>query len=56
MDSLQCGSEVFEEQENLVRLNLKILSMIETFSQIQSHAEMETLNGDIRAKLDLMRK
>ena len=56
MDSLQFGSEVSDVQEDLVRLNLKVLSMIEGFYNVHTHAEMEKLNGDIRSKIDLMRE
>ena len=56
MDSLQFGAEVCEIQEDLVRLNLKILSMIDSFTKVESYEEMEKLNGDIRGKFDLMRK
>ena len=56
MESVQFGSEVSDVQEELVRLNLKILSMIDSFINIECQAEMDSLNGEIRAKLDLMRK
>merc|ERR1712228_648356 len=56
MESVQFGSEVSDVQEELVRLNLKILSMIDSFNNIECQAEMDSLNGEIRAKLDLMRK
>ena len=56
MESVQFGSEVSDIQEELVRLNLKILSMIESFVIIETQADMDRLNGEIRLKLDLMRK
>lgn len=56
MESVQFGSEVSDSQEELVRLNLKILSMIESFVIIETQADMDRLNGEIRLKLDLMRK
>lgn len=56
MDSLQFGSEVSDVHEELSRLNLKILSLIESFASIECHEDMEKLNGDIRSKFDDMRK
>ena len=56
MDSFQFGSEVSDVQENLVRLNLKVRSMIDSFASVESQEDMESLNGDIRSKLNSMRK
>ena len=55
MDSLQFGSEISDVQEELVRLNLRIRSLIESFQKIENHEDMELLNGDIRIQLDKMR-
>lgn len=55
MDSLQFGSEISDVQEELVRLNLRIRSLIESFQTIENHEDMELLNGDIRIQLDKMR-
>jgi hypothetical protein len=57
MDSLlEFGSEITDVQEDLVRLNLRIRSMIESFSEPKNYGDMEMLNGDIRGQIDLMRK
>lgn len=56
MDSLQFGSEVSEIHEELSRLNLKILSLIESFNAIECHTDMERLNAEIRSRFDAMRK
>ena len=55
MDSLQFDSEISDVQEDLVRLNLRTRSLIDSFQKVESHDEMERLNGDIRIQLDLMR-
>ena len=55
MDLIQ-SSEVSEVQQDLVRLNLKIRSKIETFLTVNSHESMEKLNGDIRGNFEEMRR
>ena len=55
MDSLQFNSEISDVQEDLVRLNLRTRSLIDSFQNVESHEQMERLNGDIRIQLDLMR-
>ena len=55
MDSLQFDSEISDVQEDLVRLNLRTRSLIDSFQNVDSHDQMERLNGDIRIQLDLMR-
>lgn len=54
MDLIQ-SSEVSEVQQDLVRLNLKIRSKIESFLTVNSHNTMEKLNGDIRGNFEEMR-
>ena len=56
MDSLQFGSEISEVQEDLVKVNLKIRSLVESFSHVESGDAMESLNCEIRGQFDLMRK
>ena len=55
MESIQHGSEVSEVQQDLVRLNLKIRSQIETFQTIDTNESMTKLNGDIRGNFEEMR-
>ena len=56
VETFQFGTEVSNVQEDLVRCNLKVLTLIESFSKAECHEDMEKLNSDIREILDLMRK
>ena len=55
MDSLQYGSEISDVQEDLVRLNLRVRSLIETFQTVETYEAMEALNGDIRTQMNIMK-
>ncbi len=55
MDTLVLTSEVTDAQEDLVRLNLRIKSLVESFAQVETYADMEELNSEIRSQLELMR-
>lgn len=55
MEPSEFGPDVCEVQEELVRLNLRIKSLIDSFGDVQDSAEMESLNLETRDQFELMR-